>query len=89
MKKYPEVICFLLGLISFIIAVLIPYDSLEFILGGLRPLGFVTICLNPLLGIIGFIISIKRKNWIFLCLNVVQILAFPLSMLIGNIMFGP
>lgn len=89
MRKYPQAICFFLGLVALFVAILIPYDSLEFILGGLRPVGFVTIYVNPLLGIIGSIISIKRKSWMFLFLNLVQILAFPLTMFIGGMIFGP
>ncbi|MSS78778.1 hypothetical protein FYJ26_10365 [Anaerococcus sp. WCA-380-WT-2B] len=81
--------CFFLGFIFLTIAILIPYDNFEFILGPLRAVGFLTIYGNPLLGIIGSIFSIKRKDLVFLLLNIVQILAFPLTTFIGGRIFGP
>lgn len=57
-----------LGLTLLIIAYLIPHNSLEFLLGqGLRPLGLVSLFINPVLGIIGGIISFIKNNGYTFC----------------------
>lgn len=89
MKKQSQRITFILGLVLFIISVIIPYDSLEFILGALRPVGLTSIFICPILGIIGTIFAIKNKDLLFLILNMIQILAFPITMIVGYLIFGP
>lgn len=52
----------ILGIALLIIAYLIPYNSMEFLLGqGLRPLGFVSLFINPILRIMGSIFSFRKK----------------------------
>lgn len=52
----------ILGIALLIIAYLILYNSMEFLLGqGLRPLGFVSLFINPILRIMGSIFSFRKK----------------------------
>ncbi|MBS4537547.1 hypothetical protein GOQ27_03680 [Clostridium sp. D2Q-11] len=83
MARIPK-ITVMLGIISFIIAYIVPYDGLEVILGpALRPLGFVTLYLNPILGIVGSGFSIYKKQWLYLLLNIVLIFSFFIILVIG------
>lgn len=67
----------IIGVFLLIIAYIIPYDSLESILGrGLRPVGLVSLFINPILGVIGCGFSIYHKQWLFLLLNIVLIFTF-------------
>ena len=84
MKRQVEVPIFILGIVIWVVAMFLPVDSLEFVLGnGLRPLGFATIFICPILGIIGMLFSIKNRNIILSFLNIFLILAFPITMSIG------
>ena len=84
MKRQVEVPIFILGIVIWVIAIFLPVDSLEFVLGnGLRPLGLATIFICPILGIIGMLFSIKNRNIILSFLNIFLILAFPITMSIG------
>lgn len=84
MKRQVEVPIFILGIVIWVVAIFLPVDSLEFILGnGLRPLGLATIFICPILGIIGMLFSIKNRNIILSFLNIFLILAFPITMGIG------
>ena len=84
MKRQVEVPIFILGIVIWVVAIFLPVDSLEFVLGnGLRPLGLATIFICPILGIIGMLFSIKNRNIISSLLNIFLILAFPITMSIG------
>lgn len=84
MKRQVEVPIFILGIVIWVVAIFLPVDSLEFVLGnGLRPLGIATIFICPILGIIGMLFSIKNRNIILSFLNIFLILAFPITMSIG------
>lgn len=84
MKKQIEIPVFILGLVIWLISLFLPVHSLEFMLGnGLRPIGLATIFICPILGIIGMIFSIKNRNIILSFLNILLILAFPITMLMG------
>lgn len=84
MKKQIEIPVFILGLVIWLISLFLPVHSLEFMLGnGLRPIGLATIFICPILGIIGMIFSIKNKNIILSFLNILLILAFPITMVMG------
>ena len=84
MKRQVEVPIFILGIVIWVVAMFLPVDSLEFVLGnGLRPLGLATIFICPILGIIGMLFSIKNRNIILSFLNIFLILAFPITMSIG------
>ncbi|MFR1138245.1 MAG: hypothetical protein ACLSDN_04555, partial [Anaerococcus vaginalis] len=76
MKRQVEVPIFILGIVIWVVAIFLPVDSLEFVLGnGLRPLGLATIFICPILGIIGMLFSIKNRNIILSFLNIFLILA--------------
>ncbi|MGO1470798.1 MAG: hypothetical protein ACTHW2_12305 [Tissierella sp.] len=82
-KKVPK-LTVVLGMVLIIIGFLIPYDSMEFILGqGLRPLGLVSLFINPALGIVGAGFSLYKKNWLFLLFNIIMIFTFFILMAIG------
>ena len=84
MNRQVEVPIFILGIVIWVVAIFLPVDSLEFVLGnGLRPLGLATIFICPILGIIGMLFSIKNRNIILSFLNIFLILAFPITMSIG------
>ena len=84
MKRQVEVPIFSLGIVIWVVAIFLPVDSLEFVLGNeLRPLGLATIFICPILGIIGMLFSIKNRNIILSFLNIFLILAFPITMSIG------
>lgn len=84
MKKQIEKFVFIFGLVIWIISLILPVNSLEFIFGnGLRPIGLSTVFICPILGIVGIIFSIKNRNKILLILNILLILAFPITMTIG------
>ena len=84
MKRQVEVPIFILGIVIWVVAIFLPVDSLEIVLGnGLRPLGLATIFICPILGIIGMLFSIKNRNIILSFLNIFLILAFPITMSIG------
>lgn len=68
MKRQVEVPIFILGIVIWVVAIFLPVDSLEFVLGnGLRPLGLATIFICPILGIIGMLFY-KKKYQLFLYL---------------------
>lgn len=84
-KSIPK-ITFILGIILLVIAYIIPYDSLESIVGqGPRPIGIVSVFINPVLGLIGSGFSIYKKEWLFLLLNIALIFTF--FILIGIVGF--
>ena len=75
-EKIP-ILTLLLGSILIVIAFIIPYDSLENIVGeGPRPVGIVSIFINPILGLIGSGFSIYKKQWLLLVLNIILIFTF-------------
>lgn len=86
MLKNIEKYTFILGIIIFVISYILPVDLLnEFT--ELKPLGISTIFICPILGIIGLISSIKRKSILFVFLNLLLVLSFPITMFIGNLLF--
>ena len=83
MKNIPK-ITFVLAIVLLVVAYLIPHTSLEFVLGeGLRPLGLVSIFINPILGIVGGIIAGFKKDWIFMVLNILVIFSLFILMAVG------
>lgn len=88
MKKRPEIYIFTFALIILIISIIIPYDSMEFIFGqGLRPLGFTSLYVCPICGLIGAIFSVKNKNYVFLFLNILLIFTFFFTNIIGYMIY--
>lgn len=75
-----------LGFLLLILAYMLPPESLESVLGSaLRPLGLVTIFINPVLGLIGSGVSLFQKQWLYLVLNIVILASFILLMSVGSV----
>lgn len=55
-------------------------------LGNLRPIGFVTIYICPILGIIGIVLALIEKSVARALLNFLLLLSFPLLMVVGNLL---
>ena len=55
-------------------------------LGNLRPIGFVTIYICPILGIIGIVLALIEKSVARALLNFLLLLSFPLLMIVGNLL---
>lgn len=55
-------------------------------LGNLRPIGFVTIYICPILGIIGIVLALIEKSVARALLNFLLVLSFPLLMIVGNLL---
>ena len=70
---------FILGILSLLLAALIPMDWLT-MSSGLRPMGLALIFICPLIGSVGMICAIiARKKWLILGHGLL-ILAFPIGM---------
>lgn len=88
LRKIPA-FTFWLGIVLLIISMVVPYNAFEFILGeGIRPVGLVTIIINPTLGAIGAVLSIATKRWGYLILNIVLFFNFFIIMTIGYALLG-
>ncbi|WP_347298426.1 hypothetical protein [Dolosigranulum savutiense] len=89
-KQLPK-ICFWLGIVVFIVAVILPEDSFQMVsvlgkvMGELKPVGLATIFLLPIIGIVGVISSIMDKSVLYGILNGTLILSFPLMMVVSNV----
>lgn len=55
-------------------------------LGNLRPIGFVTIYICPILGVIGIVLALIEKSVARALLNFLLLLSFPLLMIVGNLL---
>lgn len=55
-------------------------------LGNLRPIGFVTIYICPILGVIGIVLALIEKSVARALLNFLLVLSFPLLMIVGNLL---
>lgn len=55
-------------------------------LGNLRPIGFVTIYICPILGILGIVLALIEKSVARALLNFLLLLSFPLLMIVGNLL---
>lgn len=55
-------------------------------LGNLRPIGFVTIYICPILGITGIVLALIEKSVARALLNFLLLLSFPLLMIVGNML---
>lgn len=75
---------FLTGLIIFLIFYSLPIDIFNGFTN-LKPTGFSSMILCPIIGIIGIIFSIKEKDKLFVVLNLLLILLLPLAMFAGHI----
>lgn len=74
----------IIGVVCLIIAFILKDFEFGF-LGNLRPIGFVTIYICPILGIIGIVFSLIEKSVARAILNFLLVLAFPIIMLAGHL----
>lgn len=76
---------FIIGVVCLIIAFILKDFQFDF-LGNLRPIGFVTVYVCPILGIIGIVFSLIEKSVAKALLNFLLLLSFPLLIVVGNLL---
>ncbi len=76
---------FLAGLVVFFISFLIPINALESFTH-LRPTGLSSIFICPIIGVVGLIFAIKEKSKLFVVLNLLLVLIFPIAMILGSLL---
>lgn len=74
----------IIGVVCLVIAFILKDFEFGF-LGNLKPIGFVTIYICPILGIIGIVFSLIEKSVAKALLNFLLVLAFPIIMLAGHL----
>lgn len=74
----------IIGVACLVIAFILKDFEFGF-LGNLKPIGFVTIYICPILGIIGIVFSLIEKSVARALLNFLLVLAFPIIMLVGHL----
>lgn len=74
----------IIGVACLVIAFILKDFEFGF-LGNLRPIGFVTIYICPIVGIIGIVFSLIEKSVAKAILNFLLVLAFPIIMLAGHL----
>lgn len=74
----------IIGVVCLVVAFILKDFEFAF-LGNLRPIGFVTIYICPILGIIGIVFSLIEKSVARALLNFLLVLAFPIVMLAGHL----
>ncbi|MDU4671208.1 MAG: hypothetical protein E6Y30_03980 [Finegoldia magna] len=74
----------IIGVVCLVIAFILKDFEFGF-LGNLRPIGFVTIYICPILGIIGIVLALIEKSVAKALLNFLLVLAFPIIMLAGHL----
>lgn len=74
----------IIGVACLVIAFILKDFQFDF-LGNLKPIGFVTIYICPILGIIGIVFSLIEKSVAKALLNFLLVLAFPIIMLAGHL----
>lgn len=75
----------IIGVVCLVIAFIMKDFEFGF-LGNLRPIGFVTIYICPILGIIGIVLALIEKSVARALLNFLLLLSFPLLMIVGNLL---
>lgn len=75
----------IIGVVCLVIAFILKDFEFGF-LGNLRPIGFVTIYICPILGIIGIVLALIEKSIARALLNFLLLLSFPLLMIVGNML---
>ena len=74
----------IIGVVCLVVSFILKDFEFGF-LGNLRPIGFVTIYICPILGIIGIVFSLIEKSVARALLNFLLVLAFPIVMLAGHL----
>lgn len=75
----------IIGVVCLVISFILKDFEFGF-LGNLRPIGFVTIYICPILGIIGIVFSLIEKSVARALLNFLLLLSFSLLMIVGNLL---
>lgn len=75
----------IIGVVCLVVAFILKDFEFGF-LGNLRPIGFVTIYICPILGIIGIVFSLIEKSVVRALLNFLLLLSFPILMIVGNML---
>lgn len=71
-----------------LLALLVSWIFKDAWIGHARPLGFTSLYICPLLGLLGVFASIRNKNLVFGLLNLVLIGSFFLIMSLGYLVLG-
>lgn len=82
--KNKSVWTLIIGVVCLVIAFILKDFEFGF-LGNLRPIGFVTIYICPILGVIGIVLALIEKSVARALLNFLLVLAFPIVMIVGNL----
>ena len=75
----------IIGVVCLVVSFILKDFEFGF-LGNLRPIGFVTIYICPILGIIGIVLALIEKSVVRALLNFLLLLSFPLLMIVGNLL---
>ena len=75
----------IIGVVCLVVAFILKDFEFDF-LGNLRPIGFVTIYICPILGIIGIVLALIEKSVVRALLNFLLLLSFLLLMIVGNLL---
>lgn len=75
----------IIGVVCLVVAFILKDFEFGF-LGNLRPIGFVTIYICPILGVIGIVLALIEKSVVRALLNFLLLLSFPLLMIVGNLL---
>ena len=78
---------FWVGVTIFILSYLLPLDLFS-AYTNLKPTGLTTLFICPLIGFIGVIYAIVDRDRLYIVLNTLLILLFPIGMLLGHLV-GP
>ena len=84
MKKKISKKLFLLGLVIFVISYLLPIDIFKSYTS-LRPTGFTSMFVCPIIGLIGLIFGVNEKDRLFIVSNIMLILLLPIEMFVGHL----
>lgn len=75
----------IIGVVCLVVSFILKDFEFGF-LGNLRPIGFVTIYICPILGIIGIVLALIEKSVARALLNFLLLLSFPILMIVGNLL---
>ena len=75
----------IIGVVCLVVSFILKDFEFGF-LGNLRPIGFVTIYICPILGVIGIVLALIEKSVARALLNFLLVLSFPLLMIVGNML---
>lgn len=75
----------IIGVVCLVVSFILKDFEFGF-LGNLKPIGFVTIYICPILGVIGIVLALIEKSVARALLNFLLLLSFPLLMIVGNLL---